>query len=387
MDRVEQVQAWLNENQVGAAVFRLAENILLLSGYWPVLGIAAVVVTADGSSMLVAPDTDEPDLHSNQLSEIRLYPHPALSTSPSAYESFRRVLREVAGNMRAGSRRIGYEGSFESIAPPGNFAEPNVVGEPTKQLIREGFGATELVDMTAAIDDIRAVKTEREIERIRIVNEIAGFGLEAFKLAVRPGVREIDVAAEVEATVQKKGVGYKGARMARAVAQVTSGPEDVLHWRYAMSRSKVIEEGDTVMVEMGTTADGFWADNTRTVVAGRASDRQREIFEAVLAAQNVAFATSRPGVTGGEIDRATREALQERGLSYPHHTGHGTGFRYHEAKPAIVPNSRDEIRAGMVHVAEPGYYERGVGGFRIEDDVVVTDDGAVRLGPVTFDLD
>jgi Xaa-Pro aminopeptidase len=200
-------------------------------------------------------------------------------------------------------------------------------------------------------------------------------------------VTEIEVAADVESIVQKKGVGYQGVQMARSVAQVTSGPEDILHWRYAMSRSKVIEEGDTVVLEMGTMADGFWADNTRTVVAGRASDRQREIFEAVLAAQNAAFATSRPGVTGGEVDRAAREVMQERGLSYPHHTGHGTGFRYHEAKPSIIPNSSDEIKAGMVHVAEPGCYEKGVGGFRIEDDVVVTDEGTVRLGPVTFDLD
>jgi Xaa-Pro dipeptidase len=386
MDRVEQVQAWLNENQVGAVVFRLAENILLVSGYWPVLGIAAVVVTADGQAMLLAPDTDEPDLRHNQLSDVRLYPHPALGTSPGVFESLRRVFKDVAGNMGDSSRRIGYEGSFETIGPPGNFAEPNVIGEPTKQLIREGFGATELVDITAAIDEIRAVKTEREIERIRIANEIAEFGLQAFRAAVRPGVTEIEVAAEVEATVQKKGVGYRGVQMARSVAQVTSGPEDILHWRYAMSRTKVIQEGDTVVLEIGTMADGFWADNTRTVVAGRASDRQREIFEAVLAAQNAAFAASRPGVTGGDIDRAAREALRECGLSYPHHTGHGTGFRYHEAKPSIVPNSSDEIKAGMVHVAEPGYYEPGVGGFRIEDDVVVTDQGAVRLGPVTYDL-
>jgi Xaa-Pro aminopeptidase len=387
MDRVEQVRTWLNENQVEAAVFRLAENILLLSGYWPALGIAMVVVTANGQAMLVAPDTDEPDLQSNQLTDVRLYPHPVLATSPSAMVSFRLVFQDVSGNMGNGSRRIGYEGSFESIGPPGNFAEPNVVGEPTKQLIREGFGATELVDMSAAIEDIRLIKTEREIERIRIANEIAGFGLEAFKSAVRPGVTEIEVAAEVEATVQKKGVGYQGVQIARSVAQVTSGREDVLHWRYATSRSKVIQEGDTVVIEMGTVADGFWADNTRTVVAGRASDRQREIFAAVLAAQNVAFATSRPGATGGEVDRAARELLRERGLNYPHHTGHGTGFRYHEAKPSIVPNSTDEIKAGMAHVAEPGYYEQGVGGFRIEDDVVVTADGTVRLGPGTFDLD
>lgn len=387
MGRVEQVQAWLNENQVGAAVFRLAENILLLSGYWPALGIAAVVVTADGNAMLLAPDTDEPDLRANQLSDVRLYPHPILATSPSAFESFRRVFQDVARSWGEGSRRIGYEGSFESIGPPGNFAEPNVIGEPTRQLLRDGFGASELVDMTAAVEDIRAVKTEREIERIRIANEIASFGLEAFKSVVRPGVTEIEVAAEVEATVQKKGVGYRGVRTARCVAQVTSGPEDILHWRYAMSRSRVIEQGDTVVVEMGTTADGFWADHTRTVVAGRASGRQREIFEAVLAAQNAAFATSRPGVTGGEVDRAARQVLHERGINYPHHTGHGTGFRYHEAKPSIVPSSSDEIKAGMVHVAEPGYYERGAGGFRIEDDVVVTDGGTIRLGPVTFGLD
>src|SRR5207245_3851085 len=95
-----------------------------------------------------------------------------------------------------------------------------------------------------------------------------------------------------------------------------------------------------VMLELGTCADGYWADHTRTVVAGRASDRQCEAMAAVLAAADAAFAAAKPGTAGADVDAASRATVAEHGFEqFPHHTGHGTGFRYHESRPQLVPGS------------------------------------------------
>jgi Xaa-Pro aminopeptidase len=109
---------------------------------------------------------------------------------------------------------------------------------------------------------------------------------------------------------------------------------------------------------------------------------------AVFAAQEAAFAAARPGATGGEVDAASRTACAEAGFEqFPHHTGHGVGFRYHESLPWITKGSDQVLEANMTIVTEPGVYEDGLGGFRWEDDAVVTRDGAVRLVETDYGLD
>ena len=381
MDRIEQTVRWMESEHLDALVLRLTENLVMLSGYQPLLGASAVVVTPQAGAVVVAADLESPEVERGWNKNVRFYSLPGSGLAASLPA----IVREIPGFKKGA--RVGYEGSFEWIAPPANFAEANAVGEPTRQLIREAFETQDVVDVTAGLTRLKAVKTEQEVARLRIANEIAGFGLQAFKEAVAPGRREIDIASDVEAAIRRKGTGYKGVLVARAVCQVTSGPGTVVHWRYAASGTRVVGEGETVMLEMGTTADGFWADHTRTLVAGRPTDRQREIYAAVAESVDAAFQASRPGVTGGEIDAAARQSLQRHGLQYPHHTGHATGFRYHEASLAIVPGSQDVVEEGMVHVAEPGVYIEGIGGFRIEDDVVVTSTGTERLSRLTYDLD
>ena len=174
----------------------------------------------------------------------------------------------------------------------------------------------------------------------------------------------------------------------RAYATVWSGPETAVGWQYFLHRDRPIERDDVVMLELGTCADGYWSDHTRTVVAGRASDRQRDALAAVLAAAEAAFAVAKPGVTGGSVDAASRAAVAERGFEqFPHHTGHGTGFRYHESRPQLVPSSDHVLERGMVIVTEPGIYEEGLGGFRWEDNAAVTHEGALRLAATDYGLD
>ncbi len=143
------------------------------------------------------------------------------------------------------------------------------------------------------------------------------------------------------------------------------------------------------MLELGTVADGFWSDHTRTVVAGKASPAVAAAYEAVLAAGAAGFAAARPGATGDQVDRASREACEAAGFTqFPHHTGHGTGFRYHESRPQLVPGSTHVLSAGNVIITEPGVYSGDLhGGVRFEDNAVVTTDGAAVLATTEYGLD
>jgi Xaa-Pro aminopeptidase len=143
------------------------------------------------------------------------------------------------------------------------------------------------------------------------------------------------------------------------------------------------------MLELGTVADGYWSDHTRTVVAGTASPRLREAYDAVRAAASAGFAAAKPGATGDDVDRASREACAAAGFTqFPHHTGHGTGFRYHESRPQLVPGGTHVLSAGNVIITEPGVYEAELnGGVRFEDNAVVTADGAVVLATTDYDFE
>jgi len=223
---------------------------------------------------------------------------------------------------------------------------------------------------------------------IRRTNEIAVFGLNAFKENAVPGRSEVEVMAAVENAIAVQGHGHRGARWVRGFATICSGPALVGGWQYWRSRTRLIEPGDIVMLELGTVADGYWSDHTRTVVAGKAGARLTEAYAAMRAAAAAAFAAARPGVSGGEVDAASRAAAAERGFTqFPHHTGHGTGFRYHESRPQLVPNSAHILAEGNVIVTEPGIYGAELGGgVRHEDDAVVTPGGAMVLASTDYEL-
>jgi Xaa-Pro aminopeptidase len=284
---------------------------------------------------------------------------------------------------------VGYEGSFESIAPGSIHGEPNAVGLPTQALIKATFETERLYDMTESLETIRSVKTDDEIELIRRTNEIALFGLNAFKEHSVPGKTEIEVVAAVEQAITLHGHGYKGARWVRGFATVWSGADLAEGWKYWRARTRRIEAGDTVMLELGTGADGYWSDHTRTVVAGKATPRLREAYAAVRAAASAGFAAAVPGATGGEVDVASRAACLAAGFTqFAHHTGHGTGFRYHESRPQLVPGGTHVLAAGNVIITEPGVYSAELGGgVRHEDDAVVTPEGAKILATTDYDFE
>ena len=388
-DRIAELQAAMAGDRVEAVVLRLAENVVLLTGWYvQIPGLGIVVVPREGPASLLVPEYEADEAASVWSGDIRTFPA-IRNDGPSPGERIQELLSELADEHGVRGAAVGFEGSFESIAPASIHGEPNAVALPTQALVRETFGAGRLVDVTETLEAMRAVKSERDLEKLRTVNEVAMIGLNAFKEHALPGRSEVEIMAAVESSVCAEGHGHNGARVVRAFATVYSGPDLAHAWQYFRSRTRVVERGDVVMLEMGTVADGYWSDHTRTVVAGSAEPRQREAFEAARAGAAAAFAAAVPGATGGAVDAASRDAISKNGFTqFPHHTGHGVGFRYHESRPQLVPGSDHVLAEGMVIVTEPGIYDVALrGGFRHEDNAVVTPAGAVPLATTDYDLD
>jgi Xaa-Pro aminopeptidase len=387
-ERVEQLQPGLRSVGVDVAVLRVPENVLFVTGHFvQIAGAGVVVVPAEGEATLLVPEYEAGEAAEVWDGPLETFPV-IRNDRPPALEILRERLEALAARHANGGG-VGYEGSSETLAPPAQAGEVNAVARPTQHLIEEAFGGAQLTDVTELLEATKAVKTERELEKLEIANEIACFGNLAFKEVARAGKTEVEIAAAVESAIEVEGHGHRGARVVRGYATIYSGPDLQDGWQYFRSRPRRVEPDDLVMLELGTLVDGYWADHTRTVVAGRATSEQRAAYEAVRAAAAAAFAAAVPGATGGDVDATSRATCAEAGFEqFPHHTGHGVGFRLHESRPQLVPGSTHELQENMVVVTEPGIYKAELtGGIRYEDAAVVKPGGARILGGTDYDLD
>jgi Xaa-Pro dipeptidase len=375
------VQAALAAEGLRALICRQPENLVMLAGYWPVIGRSALLLPADGEPVLLAPEMEYEALARTFISDVRTFPVWKLG-DPAPEESLTRGLRDATATLGLIGSPVGVEHSpDEDLTPTQKVLEPWYPALPAARLLA-GIGVTP-VDASALLRRLRARKTAAELQRLRVANEIAAFGIRAFYAAVDEGRSETDVAAEVERAILTRGVGYKGTVHARGQALVFSGAERLFRvgWGFAPSTERRLARGDLVMLELSTVADGYYSDLTRMATVGPASARQQELLEAVRTAQQAALAAIRPGATGDVVDRAARDVLEARRLGgvFIHITGHGLGFRYHEAVPLLAPGAGDPLAEGMVTSVEPGVYAPEFGGVRIEDNVAVTASGVEIL--------
>jgi Xaa-Pro aminopeptidase len=197
---------------------------------------------------------------------------------------------------------------------------------------------------------------------------------------LRVGVRELDIAAEI--TYLHRRLGAEGDAFEPIVASGERG--SLPHARPSVRKFR---SGDMVTLDFGCTVGGYCADLTRTVAIGRASRRARQAYQAVRDAQEAAIAAMRPGMPAKELDRVARSQLARAGLGryFSHSLGHGIGLRIHEG-PRLAPRSRDFLETGNVVTIEPGVYLPGEFGIRIEDDLLVTEDGCRLLTSVPKEL-
>lgn len=217
--------------------------------------------------------------------------------------------------------------------------------------------------------DLRRVKEPEEMVVIRRAAEIVEAGMASARAALRPGVREIDVASEAERVMRAMG---SDGRIFET--KVESGPRSAWPSTYAGERR--LAEGDLVLIDIGPAYRGYFGDLTRTFSIGEPSIQTRQILELVLSAQAAALQEVRAGITGHEVDEAARCVMRGAGWEdgFLHNTGHSLGLA-DDSLPLLRPGSDSPLRVGECVTIEPGVYREGIGGARIEDEVLVTDAG------------
>jgi Xaa-Pro aminopeptidase len=248
------------------------------------------------------------------------------------------------------------------------------------QRLRTGLPGQAVVPAPPLVEELREVKDERELGHMREAARLAGEALAEVLASLRPGLTERQVAVALELAMRR--LGGDGLAFDTIVAFGEQAAEP--HHRPG---DRPLADGDLVKLDFGPRVDGYCADMTRTVVLGRASQRQRDLYQLVREAQAAGLACLRAGVTAGEIDRACRQPIAEAGLgdSFPHPSGHGVGLEIHEA-PRLAAGSRARIASGTPVTIEPGVYLPGFGGVRIEDLAVARPDGHELLTTTSKEL-
>jgi len=369
--KLERVRALMAERGLDALVVRAPDNVLYLTNFWGMKGYDACVFPREGDPTLICLEASEDDAACTAWTDdlLLFQGYDPLDPRPPGA----RVL-ELARAAAAEYRTVGLELSL------GTQAADRMVGEPTT-FTHEWFTAFgDVVDATPLLAEARAIKTEQEIERMRLANDIAAAAMEHCKLIIEPGMSEAQIAAEWEGFVHGEGTGWEDkVDLALGFSLVWSGPGIKT---FTATTSRPVVEGEPTLFEIWVCADGYWCDHTKNLVVGDLTPEYRDLERGLMAVYEDAIDFARPGASLAELDRRIRSGIE--GIGFPgqpsHPICHGVGARAHEP-PYAHQAGGGEIAAGMVLAIEPGCYIESGGGLRVEDNFLITADGAEKLSP------
>jgi Xaa-Pro aminopeptidase len=374
LDRARRLMA---EEDLDALVVRAPDNVLYLSNFWGMKGYDALVFPREGESTLIALEASADDAaHAAWTTDLRLFAgYDERDPRPPALRALERAV-DVARPYE----RIGVELSL------GTQATDRMVGEPTTYPKAWFDAFPDAIDATPLLARARATKTEQEIERMRLANELAAEAMEYVKVNLRPGMKESEAAALWEGYVHGAGTGWRdgAVELALGFSLVWSGPGIRT---FTATGSRPVQEREPTLFEIWVCVDGYWADHTKNVCPGELDPRYERLLEQLLEVYERAVGHCRPGASLAELDRDIRAGIAEAG--YPgqpsHPICHGVGARAHEP-PYAHQAGTGSIEEGMVLAIEPGIYWPEGGGLRLEDNFLITDVGAEKLSSFPDDF-
>lgn len=226
-----------------------------------------------------------------------------------------------------------------------------------------------LVPVRGEVENLRSIKDGEELDKIRRSAAFLDGAFEEILAFICPGIREKDIALELEYIMRKKGADGPSFRYI-----VASGYRSA--WPHGEASEKIIGEGELIVIDFGVFWQGYASDMTRTVATGPLNGKQREIYEVVLRARQAALEGLKAHLKGSEVDKIARDIIGDAGFSeyFGHGLGHGIGLAAHEA-PTLSPAGENTLLPGMVVTVEPGVYIPGLGGVRIEDMALISEGG------------
>lgn len=231
----------------------------------------------------------------------------------------------------------------------------------------------EFVPIKDEITRLRRIKTTKELEYISKAEAIGDTVFTHMLDYIKPGMTELEVAARIEYLLK-----MNGGQRTSFPAIVASGVNSAMP--HAVPTMKKLEQGDFLTMDFGCVYEGYCSDMTRTIVIGKASEKQKEIYNTVLEAQLAALDIIRAGLKGKEVDKVARDIIYKAGYEgcFGHGLGHSVGLFIHE-NPRLSVLEEEVLMAGMTETVEPGIYVKGLGGVRIEDLVAVTEEGCINF--------
>ncbi len=351
--RAERLVELLDERELAALLVSDLVNVRWLTGFSGSNG--AALVSTDGTRRFVT------DFRYLTQAADQLHPSWTREISADLLEGV------VRGLPDEGELRLGFDDADLSVKDHAKLA----------RLVRDGI---ELVPASGTVERLRAVKDAGELERVRAAARLADEALGEVLGRGLGGRTERDVALDLELTMRRMG-----AEAASFPPIVAAGAHGALP--HAEPRDVEIPSGTLVVIDWGAQLHGYASDCTRTYATGDVDPRDGEVYELVLRAQEAALDAVRPGPTGREVDAVARAIIDAAGHAehFGHGLGHGVGLAVHEG-PRLSKTGDEALRSGMVITVEPGVYLPGSVGVRIEDLVIVTDDGAEVVSSLPKDL-
>jgi Xaa-Pro aminopeptidase len=369
--KLDRVRSLMAAQGVDAIVARAPDNVVYLTNFWGMKGWDAVLFPREGDPVLFCLEASAADAERMAwTSEVRLVDgYLADDPRPPAVRTLELV---AAAAVEHGT--VGLELSL------GTQASDRMVGEPTTYTKAWFDAFPGAVDASPLLAEARALKTPQEVQRMRLANEIAAAAMDHVRGVIRPAMTEAQIAAEWLGFVHGEGTGWGGkVELALGFALVWSGPGIKT---FTATTSRPVVEGEPTLFEIWVCADGYWCDHTKNVVVGELTDEYAELERGLRAVYDDAVSFCHPGASLAELDRSIREGIA--GIGYPgqpsHPIAHGVGARAHEP-PYAHQAAGGELAEGMVLAIEPGCYMSEGGGLRLEDNFLISSDGAEKLSP------
>ncbi|MED5077028.1 Xaa-Pro peptidase family protein [Geobacillus stearothermophilus] len=343
MEKLERLRALLEEQHLDGLLVTNGCNRRYITGFTGTAGVA--LVSRQGAVFIT--DFRYVEQAAKQVEGFEIVQH----SGP--------IVDEIAKQVkRLGIKTLGFEQEHVTYA--------------AYKAYEEAIDA-ELAPTSHVVEKLRLIKSGAEIKILKEAAEIADAAFAHILSFIRPGVKEIEVANELEFFMRKQG-----ASSSSFDTIVASGYRSALP--HGVASEKTIERGELVTLDFGAYYKGYCSDLTRTVAVGQVSAELQTIYGIVLEAQQRGMRGIKAGMTGKEADALTRDYIREQGYGdyFGHSTGHGIGLEIHEG-PTLSARSDAVLEPGMVVTVEPGIYIPGLGGVRIEDDAVITADGNEAL--------
>jgi Xaa-Pro aminopeptidase len=351
-DRVKKLQRVLVSENLDLLLVSFLPHVRYLSGYSGSNGL--ILLSADAGIFLT--DFRYQDQAKQQVRNMMV----------KVVE--RELFSSVAGLSQVKGRRVklGFEAQHLSYK--------------TYQTLRGLLPECLLVPTEKLVESLTIIKDNGEVARIRKAVDITDRVFSEILDFIKPGVSELDLAAEIEYRMKRQGSSTPYYQTI-----VASGRRSALP--HGIASGKKIRKNEFVTFDFGAVYDGYTADLTRTVMAGKANRKQKQVYNTVLKAQKLAIRKARAGMKACDLDRVARQVIKRAGYGkyFGHGLGHGIGLQVHD-NPAVNPTNQQRLEPGMVVTIEPGVYIPNWGGVRIEDDVLITQRGCKVLNRAEKDL-